>query len=560
MKTKSTLLLLLLAVTSGAMAQNQITTPTGQPLVIGNQGIKHATLTSASATQATNGKVLSLDANGLFFLAPDAAGQWTNNSANIFFNTGNVGLGTNNPLQRLEVNGDINMPGSSNIRFNNLPFLTLKGSNSIAIGINAGGSNSDRNVYIGHEAGKNVGAPDNNIYLGYQSGFGATSGTLNSGVQNVFLGAKTGFSNTTGVYNLFIGSLSGESNTTGSFNAFFGAGSGNANTTGIANIFLGTNSGNKNTTGSGNLFFGNSSGRNNTTGTQNVFVGSGSGYVNITGNSNTFLGSQAGYSNSGDNNVFLGKDAGYYNGVGSNNVYIGTRARGNSTNLTNTVAIGYNAGVSINNAMVLGGTGSSQINVGIGNTAPSARFHVTAGGTTATGVRLQGLPNATGSIFKLYVDANGNVMKSSTAGAREGSDLLDGYWSVTPDEHLINTNAGGIILGSGIASTPKGYKLYVAQGILTEKVKVAIQNTDDWSDKVFADTYQLRSLGEVEAFINKNKHLPDVPSAIEVVEKGVDLGKMDALLLQKIEELTLYMIELKKSNEQLRKELNELKK
>jgi len=171
MKTKSILLLLLLAVTSGAMAQNQITTPTGQPLVIGNQGIKHATLTSASATQATNGKVLSLDANGLFFLAPDAAGQWTNNSANIFFNTGNVGLGTNNPLQRLEVNGDINMPGSSNIRFNNLPFLTLKGSNSIAIGINAGGSNSDRNVYIGHEAGKNVGAPDNNIYLGYQSGF-----------------------------------------------------------------------------------------------------------------------------------------------------------------------------------------------------------------------------------------------------------------------------------------------------------------------------------------------------------------------------------------------------
>jgi hypothetical protein len=77
---------------------------------------------------------------------------------------------------------------------------------------------------------------------------------------------------------------------------------------------------------------------------------------------------------------------------------------------------------------------------------------------------------------------------------------------------------------------------------------------------VFADAYQLRSLGEVEAFINKNKHLPDVPSAIEVVEKGVDLGKMDALLLQKIEELTLYMIELKKSNEQLRKELNELKK
>ncbi len=545
MNTKSTLLLLLLGVTSGAMAQNQITTPTGQPLVIGNQGIKHATLTSASATQATNGKVLSLDANGLFFLAPDAAGQWTNNSANIFFNTGNVGLGTNNPLQRLDVNGDINIPNSGSIRFSNQSFIKIRGTNSIALGINAGGSNDDRNIYIGHEAGRYTNTSQNNVYIGFQSGYGTGApAVLNSGVNNLFIGSYTGTKNQTGSYNLFMGSNAGQNNTTGSFNSFLGNGAGFSNTIGKGNAFFGTNSGKLNTFGDGNSFFGNASGGRNSTGDANTFSGAGSGFFNTTGSNNTAFGSQAGQTLT----------------TGSGNVYIGTNAKGSVGTLTNSISIGFNSTVSTSNSMVLGGTGVDQINVGIGNTASSARFNITAGVTTGTGVRFQGLPNATDTIFKLYVDANGNIMKSSTAGAREGSDLPDGFWSVTPDEHLINTNAGGIILGSGIASTPKGYKLYVAEGILTEKVKVAIQNTDDWSDKVFADAYQLRSLGEVEAFINKNKHLPDVPSAIEVVEKGVDLGKMDALLLQKIEELTLYMIELKKSNEQLRKELNELKK
>jgi hypothetical protein len=61
----------------------------------------------------------------------------------------------------------------------------------------------------------------------------------------------------------------------------------------------------------------------------------------------------------------------------------------------------------------------------------------------------------------------------------------------------------------------------------------------------------LPSLTEVEAFINKNKHLPDVPSESEVLENGINLGEMDALLLQKIEELTLYVIELEKKLEEL---------
>jgi hypothetical protein len=73
-------------------------------------------------------------------------------------------------------------------------------------------------------------------------------------------------------------------------------------------------------------------------------------------------------------------------------------------------------------------------------------------------------------------------------------------------------------------------------------------------------TIKLLKLNEVEAFINKNKHLPGVPSAAEVNENGVEVIEMDATLLKKIEELTLYMIEQNKRLEKLEQENVELKK
>ena len=77
--------------------------------------------------------------------------------------------------------------------------------------------------------------------------------------------------------------------------------------------------------------------------------------------------------------------------------------------------------------------------------------------------------------------------------------------------------------------------------------------TDVWSDFVFYDDYYLRPLCEVEKFIKTNRHLPDVPSESEVLENGVNVGQMSAVLLQKIEELTLYIIELNKRIEDLEK-------
>ena len=102
--------------------------------------------------------------------------------------------------------------------------------------------------------------------------------------------------------------------------------------------------------------------------------------------------------------------------------------------------------------------------------------------------------------------------------------------------------------------------MFVDQGILTEKVKVAVATTGQWSDYVFADDYQLMPLNNVAQYVKEHKHLPNVPSAEEMVKEGNDLHKTDAKLLEKIEELTLYLIDLKKENEILNKRVDSLEK
>lgn len=98
------------------------------------------------------------------------------------------------------------------------------------------------------------------------------------------------------------------------------------------------------------------------------------------------------------------------------------------------------------------------------------------------------------------------------------------------------------------------YKLFVDGGIIAEKVKVALCCGVDWADYVFAPDYQLLSIDSVDTYIQQNQHLPGVPSSEEVQENGIEVAQMDALLLQKIEELTLYIIELKKEIEILKDE------
>ncbi|WP_299361766.1 hypothetical protein [Winogradskyella sp.] len=114
-------------------------------------------------------------------------------------------------------------------------------------------------------------------------------------------------------------------------------------------------------------------------------------------------------------------------------------------------------------------------------------------------------------------------------------------------------STGNIGIGTmSFVDGPDTYRLSVAGKVRAEAVKVYT----DWADFVFEDNYELPTLEEVEDYINDNGHLKDIPSAQEVEENGIELGEMNKLLLQKIEELTLYAIELKKEIEELKNRSN----
>jgi hypothetical protein len=116
--------------------------------------------------------------------------------------------------------------------------------------------------------------------------------------------------------------------------------------------------------------------------------------------------------------------------------------------------------------------------------------------------------------------------------------------------NFILNNNGSVGIGTGTTTIPSTAKLAVNGKILATEVQVAL--VANWADYVFNEDYNLRPLSEVESFIKENKHLPDVPSTEEVANNGVNLGEMNAVLLQKVEELTLYVIQLQKEVESLK--------
>jgi hypothetical protein len=115
----------------------------------------------------------------------------------------------------------------------------------------------------------------------------------------------------------------------------------------------------------------------------------------------------------------------------------------------------------------------------------------------------------------------------------------------------IGVNYFGGSLGIGTRATGQ-YKLAVDGAIRARRVKL---DQETWADFVFEPEYKLPSLQELETYIKENKHLPDVPSAREVTTGGLDLAEINKILLQKIEELTLHLIEQGKRNTELEKKV-----
>lgn len=137
---------------------------------------------------------------------------------------------------------------------------------------------------------------------------------------------------------------------------------------------------------------------------------------------------------------------------------------------------------------------------------------------------------------------NGIIIKSF---ASPGSVLWCGNTdgtSVWTDPSVFKIYNGKVSIG--IDTTYDDYKLAVNGKVICEEMKIKLQG--NWPDFVFDKKYQLPTLKEVDNFIQANNHLPDMPTAKEVKENGVNVGEMNALMLKKIEELTLYIIALQK--------------
>ncbi|WP_422079611.1 hypothetical protein [Ulvibacterium sp.] len=186
-------------------------------------------------------------------------------------------------------------------------------------------------------------------------------------------------------------------------------------------------------------------------------------------------------------------------------------------------------------------------NVGIGTTSPSNPLHISSSVENHQ-LRLEGI-NGKHAWIQYYPSGTGVVNWKNGVNAY-GFNIYD---MTNAAYRLTISNSGNIGIGT---VNPGTYKLAVNGNVRAKEVRVET----GWSDFVFEKDYDLPTLEEVEGHIKEKGHLKDIPSGEEVAENGILLGEMDSKLLQKIEELTLYMIDMNKEIQQLKKENSELKR
>ncbi|SDF65297.1 autotransporter outer membrane beta-barrel domain-containing protein [Epilithonimonas hungarica] len=301
----------------------------------------------------------------------------------------------------------------------------------------------------------------------------------------------------------------------------------------------------------------------------NLFIAGGNDFATGLGNTSVGLGSLVSIT-TGLNNTAFGANSLKPNTTGEGNTAIGVNSLWNNTTGSNNTALGLNT---------LSGAGTLTENTAIGF-ASMARYNAiasnnigynTALGSSSLGGVITGNYNTAlgrSSLTDLVSGSNNVAIGANSAsGLSSGSNNIIIGYGASPTSSSVNNqlnignwirgNNGTIGIGTsnlpsdGIAGDGEKYKLFVKDGIKTEKVKVEIAAANGWADYVFTKDYKLMPLKEVENYISINGHLPEVPSTEEAIQNGIELKEMNILLLKKIEELTLHLIKQDKRIEEL---------
>lgn len=239
--------------------------------------------------------------------------------------------------------------------------------------------------------------------------------------------------------------------------------------------------------------------------------------------------------------IAMGK---YVRARATNSMVIGTGSSNSDTralinNIPNSLMIGFSS--SVPTLFVSGSAGFNTTGkVGVGNvTNPQSKLHIKSDAKENAGIILEPTDKTNVAFLQMY-DANYMISVSSN----EGMSLMSKNDKMNFDASNIQMNAKVAINTTDDFIKDNNYSMAVSGGILT--TGVLVKEVTEWYDFVFDDDYELTSIDELECFIEKNGHLPDIPSEKEVLSDGYNLVEMDGLLLKKIEELTLYAIELNK--------------
>ena len=272
---------------------------------------------------------------------------WSLNGNNIYnSNSGNVGVGINNPAGRMVIQGsDLALPTDPLFEVKNAAGQTIfvVYPDSVHIYVKDSGAKSNQGGFAVSGRNNSKAVTNNYLRVTPDSTRIFTGDTISGfGVENIGLGQTSSYMRLNRS-NYFIGHNSGENVTTGLFNCTFGYKADSSLQTGTSNIVVGFESGKNNIWGSENVFMGHQSGYSNSTGGQNVFIGYQSGYTYTGQFGAVCIGAEAGKFTSGPDNVMIGRYTGRNSTGGSNNVMVGSFAGSNFTG-GNSVMIGTNTG------------------------------------------------------------------------------------------------------------------------------------------------------------------------------------------------------------------------